>query len=246
MYRELDETSIITTLHTLHQRIDERFPGSGLSRVAGELGAIARETEATVDYLRRPLWWARLLAGVFVLLVLVLLVLALVVMLRGFTGSSSLGEGLSERLQGIEALVNDFVFLGIAIWFVFTIESRIKRRRALRAIHELRSIAHIVDMHQLTKDPERLLSGQPDTASSPVRNMTHDQLGRYLDYCAELLSHTSKLAALYVQNFNDPVVLETVSEVEHLASGLSGKIWQKIGTLHIHVSQPAQSAEVRE
>jgi len=235
MYRELDEAAIITTLRRLRQRIEERFPGSGLSRVASELEAIARETEANVDYLRRPLWWARALAGTFVLLVLALLVTAILVLVGSFTdGASSFGEGLSERLQGIEALVNDFVFLGIAIWFVFTIESRIKRRRALRAIHELRSIAHIVDMHQLTKDPERLLSDQPDTASSPERNMTRDQLGRYLDYSAELLSHTSKLAALYVQNFNDPVVLDTVSEVETLSSGLSSKIWQKISTLHIH------------
>jgi hypothetical protein len=83
-------------------------------------------------------------------------------------------------------------------------------------------------MHQLTKDPEHLLSGQANTVSSPVRNMTRENLGRYLDYCSEMLSLTSKLAALYAQNFADPVVLDTVSEVETLAMGWSGKIWQKI------------------
>ena len=114
---------------------------------------------------------------------------------------------------------------------MFTLEGRIKRRRALGAIHELRSIAHIVDMHQLTKDPERYLSRQPDTASSPVRDMNREQLGRYLDYCSELLSVAAKLAALYVQDFADPVVLEAVSEVETLTTGLSGKIWQKITLL---------------
>ena len=64
------------------------------------------------------------------------------------------------------------VFLGIAIFFLLTIETRLKRRRALAALHQLRSIAHVVDMHQLTKDPEQLLSNPPATASSPARAMT--------------------------------------------------------------------------
>ena len=39
---------------------------------------------------------------------------------------------------------------------------------ALRALHQFRSLAHIVDMHQLTKDPERLMSPQPHTPSLMV------------------------------------------------------------------------------
>jgi hypothetical protein len=229
MYRQLDATKIVDTLNTLSQRIEERFPGSGLSRVVHELLAIARQTETNVSYLRRPLWPLRVAAAVFVLAVMVVLgVAAYLAYTRIVVSASGLFGGVWEFLQGIESLINDIVFLGIAIWFLFTLETRVKRRRALRAIHELRSIAHIVDMHQLTKDPEHLLSGQPNTMSSPVRNMTRENLGRYLDYCSEMLSLTSKLAALYAQNFADPVVLDTVSEVETLAMGLSGKIWQKI------------------
>jgi len=86
-------------------------------------------------------------------------------------------------------------------------------------------------MHQLTKDPERLMSPREDTPSSPERVMSAPELGRYLDYCSELLALTSKIAALFVQQFNDPVVLSTVNEVETLVTGLSGKIWQKITLL---------------
>jgi hypothetical protein len=118
--------------------------------------------------------------------------------------------------------------VGIAINFLLSIETKIKRRRALRMIHLLRSIAHVVDMHQLTKDPERLTSSMPDTESSPQRTMTSVQLGRYLDYCSELLSVTSKLAALLVQRFSDALILDAVNDIETLATGLSGKIWQKI------------------
>jgi predicted MPP superfamily phosphohydrolase len=120
------------------------------------------------------------------------------------------------------------VFLGLAVLFLANVETRIRRRRALAAIHELRSIAHIVDMHQLTKDPDQFLAEGSVTVSSPQRTMTRFQLARYLDYCTELLSLTSKVAALYVQDFQDPVVLDAVTDVENLTTGLSRKIWQKI------------------
>jgi len=235
MYRHLSEKQILGTLNTLYHRIAERFPESGLARVARELISIAEETERNVEFLRRPFWPIRIAAGISIVVLLLLLAIAVAVVIDRMTGPGSAATGaeggIFEMLQGTEALINEIVLLGVAIWFVLSLESRYKRRQSLRAIHQLRSIAHIVDMHQLTKDPERLLSNQPDTASSPVRNMTREQLGRYLDYCSELLSVTSKLAALYVQNFADPVVLDTVSEVETLATGLSGKIWQKITLL---------------
>ena len=233
MYRHLDPHRIGETLVALSQRIDERFPGSGLGRVNRELIEISQRTAHNVELLRRPLWPIRIAAVVGAVAMIALFGMALYLALRTAPGTSLTDTqvGLSEYFQGIEALVNDVVFLGIAVWFVMTLETRVKRRRALAAIHELRSISHIVDMHQLTKDPERLLTSRRDTASSPARNMTREELSRYLDYCSEMLSVTSKLAALYAQNFADPVVLETVSEVETLTTGLSGKIWQKIQLL---------------
>jgi hypothetical protein len=226
MYRRLSERQLLSTLDTLIRRIEERFPDSGLGRVSRELRALGDEAARHTAWLRRPIWPLRVAAGLFVVAVAVLLGIAF----AAFPAFTTV-DGWSELFQGTEALVQDIVFLGIATWFVITLESRFKRRRALGAIHGLRSVAHIVDMHQLTKDPERLLAVGSDTASSPVRNMTREQLARYLDYCSELLAVNSKLAALYVQDFNDPVVLEAVSEVEALCGDLSGKIWQKITLL---------------
>jgi hypothetical protein len=131
-------------------------------------------------------------------------------------------------VQVFESAVNDMVFAGVAVWFLATVETRLKRRVALRGIHELRSIAHVVDMHQLTKDPEHVLGLGPSTDSSPERSMTRFELARYLDYCSELLSLTSKLAALYVQGFDDARVLAAVNDVQGLTTGLASKIWQKI------------------
>jgi hypothetical protein len=131
-------------------------------------------------------------------------------------------------VQVSEAGLNVFLLLSAAILFLVTAETRIKRRRALKAIHELRALAHVIDMHQLTKDPERLLARTTETPSSPRQNLSPVELGRYLDYCSEMLSLVGKLATLYVQKFDDPVALAAVNEVEDLTNGLSRKIWQKI------------------
>ena len=53
----------------------------------------------------------------------------------------------------------------------------------------------------------------------------------YLDYCSELLSLTSKAAALCAEESTDALVLDTVSEIENLTTGMSRKIWQKISLL---------------
>ena len=121
--------------------------------------------------------------------------------------------------------------IGAAILFLVALEARIKRKRCLAAIHELRSIAHIIDMHQLTKDPDRLVLPGPDTKSSPHRTMTAFELTRYLDYCIEMLSLAGKIAALYIQHFEDSEAVAAVNDLEDLTSGLSRKIWQKIMVL---------------
>jgi len=222
-YSELKPALIIATVQRLEQRVDERFPGSGLSRVAAELHRTATQTERTIAHLRRPIWPLRVgaVAGVVLLVGFALWMVSLLLRV-----SVDLGD-LSEVLQGSEAALNDVIFLSVAVFFLVSIEQRVKRQRALHALHRLRSIVHIVDMHQLTKDPQHVLGGV-DTASSPTRTLSRFELARYLDYCSELLSLSSKLAALHVQYLNDAVVLGAVNDIETLAASLSNKIWQKI------------------
>jgi hypothetical protein len=225
-YRQLSEAQINQTLRRLRDRISERFPESGLSRLASELVLVSEEASVCVAYVQRPNWGVRVVVGI---------VIAVMVGVIGIAATTMRLPGrvdrLSELVQMLESSINDVVFLGVAVFFLLTIEGRLKRRKALHSLHQLRSVVHIVDMHQLTKDPERLMSPREDTPSSPERLMSPPELGRYLDYCSELLALTSKIAALFVQQFNDPVVLSTVNEVETLVTGLSGKIWQKITLL---------------
>ena len=223
MYRSLNPEHITRTIAQLRDRIQERFPGSGLGKVAEELQQIGNEAVARSQWIARPLLPLRIGIGLLVALLAAVTLLALANL-----NVTKMWESFSDFVQAIDAGINDIVFIGIAIFFLVTLEGRMKRRRALKAIHELRALAHIIDMHQLTKDPEVILSGGPATKSSPKRAMTTFEMSRYLDYCSEMLSLIGKVAALYAQRFNDPVALSAVDEIEDLTTGLSRKIWQKI------------------
>lgn len=226
--RRLEPARIMETIRALIVRIDERFPDRGLARVARQQLAAAEETLRTLAWVQRPILWVRVAVASVILLLLALLTGIAVRM-----EFSAEGIPLPDLLQTVEAAINELIFLGAAILFLTTVEGRIKRGRALVALRELRALAHIVDMHQLTKDPDRVLGGQAlRTPSSPAATMTRAELARYLDYCSELLALDSKLAALYAQTLHDPVVLAAVDEVETLTTGLSAKIWQKLVILN--------------
>ena len=131
-----------------------------------------------------------------------------------------------------EAAINDLILIGAAIFFLVTLETRVKRNKVTKFLNELRGIAHVIDMHQLTKDPTIPGDQQFNTKHSPSRNLTNFQLKRYLDYCSEMLALVGKVAALYAQRFPDDVVVRLVNEIESLTNGLSRKIWQKIMILN--------------
>jgi hypothetical protein len=225
-FRQLDARAISETLAETGDRIRGRFPDSNLSKLAEQLYALSLEAGEMEQYLSRPNWPLRVAGSIAIVGLLGLLVLAAV-----FTVGAPAEMSLSDVIQTIEAGVNDVVFFGVAAFFFLTIEVRVKRRRALAMIHQLRSLAHIVDMHQLTKDPERLMTSGAGFVPGAPRPATGIDLAKYLDFCSELLSLISKIAALLVQRFDDGVVLAGVDEIEALTTALSGKIWQKITIL---------------
>jgi hypothetical protein len=234
MYRSLDPTAIVATITQLRGRVQERFPGSSLGKAADELLHIGEEAVARSEWISKSHQPLRLSVMFLVASLGVLVVTALAHVNVSFNA-----ENFSEFVQAVDAIVNEIILLSAGVYFLWSLEARIKRTRALKAIHELRSLAHIIDMHQLTKDPESLLIPGMDTESSPKRTMTAFELARYLDYCSEMLSLIGKIAALYVQRFDDPVALTAVDEIEDLTTGLSNKIWQKIMILHEHYEREA-------
>lgn len=222
-YRSLNADKIIETLAKLAQRIEERFPGRGLSKVCGEMLEIAQTDARRAGQIHKPYYALRLgvaailLAGIWGI---------------WWAGSQWLKPGVDAvpitGLESIEALINIVILTAAGVWFLMNLETRLKRARVLSDLHELRSLSHVIDMHQLTKDPLVVLGRGPATASSPERDMSAFELGRYLDYCSEMLSVIAKLAALYADRSRDEVVNRGVDDIQDLTTSLSGKIWQKI------------------
>jgi hypothetical protein len=228
-YRTLDATQIIETLRRLERRISERFPASGLAKVGRELVAIAETTQRKSEAIAAPNMALR--AAILAAILAGVAGLAYV----AFSVKVQVGQAeIFGVVAGVEAAMNIVVLVGAALFFLISLETRIKRRRALRDLHVFRSVAHVIDMHQLTKDPSIVLARSAPTASSPKRPMTRFELARYLDYCSEMLSLANKLAALYAQNLPDPVLIDAVNDIEQLSTNLSSKIWQKITILESH------------
>lgn len=221
---------LLETILKLENRIAERFPASGLLKVCREFYILASESEALARRLGPPIWPVRIAIYFAIVLLVGLVGWAMFQVVEHFSFKP---EDMPDLLQATESAINEGIFLGLSLFFLVGLEARIKRRAALQALHRLRSIAHVVDMHQLTKDPAHLLGKFTQTKSSPERTLTRPQLSRYLDYCSELLALNAKVAALFAQNMEDEIVLGAVNDLELLSQGLSGKIWQKIMILDL-------------
>jgi hypothetical protein len=235
LFRELDAEKILKTTRLLCSRVSQRFPNSGLNMVCTQLGVLAEEAQKRAAWLARPHLWWRIASVCFSLLLVAIPITTVYYGCREFKDDAS---SRSDFFQGVDALVNELILVSAAVYFFASIEKRLKRKTALKSLNELRSMAHIIDMHQLTKDPE-VFAGHwiPSEASPPRAQLTPFLLARYLDYCSEMLAVLSKLSALYLQSFEDEFVQRAVDEVESLTAGLAQKIWQKItiiDRLHEH------------
>ena len=228
-YTQLDGAHLIATVVRLGKRIRERFPTAGLVQVADELQQISEKHAARSLAILRPRWGLRCISAL-----LLASGIGTLVLLFASTRQHQGEWKMEDALAALEAGMSMLFFLGASGVYVASLELRSKRRRCLEALHELRALAHIVDLHQLTKDPERALHAGPDTASSPDRPLSPFLLTRYLDYCTEVLSLIGKVAALYAQSFPDPQAVDAVDDIEDLTTGLSRKIWQKIMILGSH------------
>src|SRR5262245_24478414 len=182
--RHLRVDLLIETADRLASRIVGRFPEASLGKVAASISDVAREAVARAEKIQRPIWWLRV--GLIVLGIVILAAAAAVVREQR--------QGDDPPLQRLLAFMRQTqgaaVYLSAAVVFLITLETRWKRARAVRAIHELRALAHIIDMHQLSKDPDC----SPHAGNTPYNR---EGMLQYLHYCTEMLAILSKIGQLY-------------------------------------------------
>lgn len=225
----LGATYVAQTVERLEARIRARFPERHLADVAVLLAATVPAIQEGFDTSHQRLARTRWISRAGSTLVVVSVVVALVLALR-----DALRHGPTHVIDWVpllESTINDVVFAGIAVFFLWAMPERLERRTLLALLHELRSLAHVVDMHQLDKDPEQARADYVPTAKSPPDRLTAEQLHYYFDYCSELVSLIAKTGALCAEHTSDPVVLNMVSSIERLSAEMSQKIWQKISLL---------------
>ena len=235
-FDRLDAAHVVATLDRLHQRVVTSMPGRHLADVVDEVRRVLVGIE---EGARGARWRAavRAVSWVAITGLVVLIVGAVVSAVR--TGLASEDVHGFEWLGVVDSGVNDVVFAAVAIWFLQSLPARVTRRRLLRVLYRLRSLAHVIDMHQMSKDTTEYV---PDDVDAPLRPLDEAGLVLYLELCSDLLSLTAKAAALCGEDTTDAVVLDTVSEIETLTASMSRKIWQKI-TL-IRTAPPQRSSPV--
>jgi hypothetical protein len=228
-FERLDAAPVQEMVVLLESRIATRFPDRGLRKVAADLTQMATEVADNARETQRRLHAVQAVARVVIVGIVAATAWVLVIALKDAVRSGALAS--FEWVPLIESIINDVVFAAIAVFFLYALPGRLARERLLAQLHRLRSLAHIVDMHQLTKAPERLRPDFRATHEGLDPHLGRDDLERYLDYCSELLSLIGKVAALCAEESQDPVVLDTVSTIETLTTSMSRKIWQKISLL---------------
>jgi hypothetical protein len=238
-YERLEADAVLATAQRLQARIDARFPQRNLGRVAERLVAVASDVERAAAR-SLPIRILRV-AGLIVIGILVSgSIVSLIAVLIELARTS--GSALAW-LSALETIINDVVYVGIAVIFLWLLPGHLERRRILGELHQLRSLAHVIDMHQLTKDPERFASAFRPTAETVEVGLSPIEMANYLDYCSELLSLVAKTAAVYAERSTDPAVLATISDVENLTTGMARKIWQKLGLVPGVGSRSADPAD---
>lgn len=229
-YRTINPTKLVLTISKMADRVENQFPASGLSAVANEVAAVAEGTVARVVEIKKPRIVLRCIVGL-----LVLLVLSGPLVFSLLLSFSEEVTNLGDFLEATDAGLHMLLVLAGGIIFLVGMENRGRRNDALEALAEFRSLAHLVDLHQINKDPGLDLMVAPENDTRTVR--TDKELAIYLDLSGDLLSIVGKLAAYYAQNLSDRVVLDAVNEIETLTSSLSNKLWLKILVLREMMSR---------
>ena len=139
-------------------------------QLEGLVLTVDRQTDESAARVRRTRLLARVVSAVIVAASAFALVLVL---------ADAADEGPSQSfdwLPLIESTINDVVFAAIAVLFLWALPERLERRGRLALLHQLRSLAHVIDVHQLSEDPEQVFASYRPTPASVKTDLTPEQL----------------------------------------------------------------------
>src|SRR5687767_12074671 len=127
---KLDPQKIIQTLEQLERRISERFPESGLRKVCMEVLETVYKSQSNIAWLSRPNIPVRVISILIILVGIGALIYSLTLVDLKIADTT-----LATIVTFSEALFNVIILIGAAIFFLISIETRLKRQRALNALN---------------------------------------------------------------------------------------------------------------
>ena len=218
----LDPAKIVETADHLVRRVCEKLPDSTLAGLVAELAQVAHQTEERARKARRPIPAIRIAS----ILAIGGTLVGVWYLGRHIHARWEFGT-ITEVFEATDAGFNLLVILAGALWSFITLEARLKRRKALASIEELRNFIHVIDITQLYYTPDLY---NPNPANS-LSSLNIDY--KYLLFCTEMLTLISNLAPLYTRGAAGDSILRAVSDVEMLANAISHKLLSKADTVRI-------------
>ena len=123
----LRDDQIIKTVAKLQQRIEDRFPRCGLARLCGQLLDVSQQASKRTAVIAKPILWIRLLGYTLALALLGIIATLLVLGVQTF-GLKSNELGVADFIQTFDAAASGCIFVSAAIYFLISLEKRIKTR----------------------------------------------------------------------------------------------------------------------
>lgn len=177
--------------------MEEEFPSSGLAAVANEVAAVSEGSVDRFHQIQKPRIMMRLMVGI-----LVLCAISGPFLFSVLVNFSEEVTNLGDFLEATDAGLHMILLLAEGIVFLVGMKNRTRRHQALEALAEYRSLADLVELHQINKAPGLDLKEAPENDIRTVR--TVEALASYLDFSGVLLSIIGKLSAYYAQHPSIP------------------------------------------
>ena len=223
---KLDPDKLCNAIQKLQRLVKKRFPKSTFYKTTMKLSEVAEKAKAVAkDFggVKRAIWWTVIIIAPIALLFLMSSLLLIYLPIE----SKSTQTGLLDYSETIGLFV-DWIILSVLGSLAIRKKYRLNRRKpAMQTLHQLRSIAHLIDLTQHNKNYQTV----KDKTLPLEKRMSAEDCIRYLNYSSQALSLTGKVAAIMIEDYNDSGVIAAVCELDTICNGISVKIWQKIETL---------------
>lgn len=219
----LDTKKVLISISKLNARIEDRLPDSSLLVTCHDFHITALKCQEILNDILKPNYFLRIICGLVI-------AISLLGVFYGFTLIElKVQRTIFDIATFAEASINNILLIGAAYYFIFNLEKRFERAKAIKYMNILSGYVHVVDMHQLTKDPHVYCEAYKFSSEhSPERLLSPFEFQRYLIYCTEFLSLISKVSAIFSHSIEDNAVAKNADEIENLSSLISNKIWQKL------------------